>query len=69
MYKWKNFNILKIYKNKYYKEQLKDLFIFIYYYFFIIKIIDVKALKTWIYNDIYTQSSDTLNYSGLGEHT
>ena len=36
-------------------------------HFFII--IGVKAFKYRIYNNIYTQSSEALNCSGLGEHT
>ena len=31
--------------------------------------IGVKAFKYRIYKNIYTQSSEALNYSGLGEHT
>ena len=36
--------------------------------FFILNI-GVKAFKYRIYNNIYIQSSEALNYSGLGEHT
>ena len=42
--------------------------VFVKYMFFFTNI-GVKAFKNRIYNKIYTQSSEALNYSGLGEHT